>query len=233
VSRSPLLICFTGIDGSGKTTQAKLLLDWMEARGVRATYVWSRGEMLAVRRLLLNLGRRAVGTSTQQIKSEPKAFQSYQQNKGRLKKNPAIRLLWSLLTRIEHLMQIRRDITTELNAGHVVICDRYLWDSILDLAFLHKKEPAWLFSGLNRWMWNFVPQPAVTFFLDIPPEEAMLRKDDITAFEEVRGRAVYYHYLAQHASLVWIDGCADTGVIQTQVRQAVEPLLAKFDKETI
>ena len=42
--KKPILICFVGIDGSGKTTQAKELFSWMQSEGIKAKYVWNRFE---------------------------------------------------------------------------------------------------------------------------------------------------------------------------------------------
>ena len=53
MTQRALLICFTGIDGSGKTTQAKLLVDWLASRGIKSMYVWSRGEVLTIRSIFL------------------------------------------------------------------------------------------------------------------------------------------------------------------------------------
>ncbi len=40
--RRGLLIAFSGIDGSGKTTQVKLLRDHLRQRGVETSKMWSR-----------------------------------------------------------------------------------------------------------------------------------------------------------------------------------------------
>ena len=46
------LVVFTGIDGSGKTTQAKLLVDWLHKDGKTVSYVWCRWEPFLVRPLI-------------------------------------------------------------------------------------------------------------------------------------------------------------------------------------
>ncbi len=181
--------------------------------------------MLTIRSLFLALGRRALGTSTRQITADKTSFQTYQTRKNRFKSNPLVRTLWSAMTRVEHLAQINRDIRPKVQAGDVVICDRYLWDSITDLAVLHKKDPRWLWSGLNGLMWKFVPQPALTIFIDIPPEEALRRKDDITSFDEIKERAYLYRCLAERKSFTAFNGCDDVQSIQRKVRRTVEALL--------
>ena len=225
MTQPALLICFIGIDGSGKTTQAQLLVDWLTSRGVESTYVWSRGEVLAIRKIFLSLGRRVLGTSTREIASDQESYRSYQSRKSKLMENPLVRTLWSAMIHPEHLVQINRDIRRKMRNGCVVVCDRYLWDSTVDLAVLNNKNPAWLLSGLNRIKWKFVPQPTITFFIDIPPEEAIKRKNDIPSFEDVQRRANLYRYLAEHESLTVIDGCGDVATIQNVVTTTVKNCL--------
>jgi thymidylate kinase len=212
-----LLICFIGIDGSGKTTQAKLLLKWLAAKGIKSIYVWSRGEVRLIRSLLLFMGRKALGTSAKKIAADNQSYREYQSRKSRFMGNSVVRALWSAMTYVEHLIQINLDIRRNMQDGCVIVCDRYLWDSTVDLAVLNNKDPEWLTNGLNRFMWKCVPQPTITFFIDIPPEEAMKRKNDIPSYEYVRKRAVLYHYFAKSNSLTVINGCGSAEVIQNKI----------------
>jgi thymidylate kinase len=212
-----LLVCFIGIDGSGKTTQAKLLVDWLASKGVKSMYVWSRGEVRAVRSLLLFMGRRALGTSAREISIDGKSYREYQSRKSRLMENSLVRMLWSAMTYVEHLIQINLDIRRRMQDGCVVVCDRYQWDSSIDMAVLNKKDPEWLSSRLNRFMWKFVPRPAITFFIDIPPEEAIKRKNDIPSYDYVKERAECYRYLAKCHPFTVINGCADVTAVRNEI----------------
>lgn len=222
MTQRALLICFTGIDGSGKTTQAELLVDWLASRGVKSMYVWSRGEVRTIRNILLFMGRRALGTSAREIASDKKSYREYQSRKSNLMGNSLVRILWSAMTYVEHLMQINLDIRRNIQDGCVVVCDRYLWDSIVDLAVLNNKDPEWLSSGLNRLMWKFIPRPTITFSIDIPPEEAIKRKNDIPSYEYVRKRVELYRYLAKCYSLKVINGHRDVAAIQNQIIDTVK-----------
>jgi thymidylate kinase len=221
MTQRALLICFTGIDGSGKTTQAKLLVDWLVSKGVKSRYMWSRGEVLTIRKIFLFLGRKALGTSAREIANDQNSYSEYQNRKTRLMGNLLVRWLWSTMVRIEHIAQINRDIRPKIQDSYVIVCDRYLWDSSVDLAALNNKDPKWLLSGLNRLLWKFIPQPTITFFIDIPPGEALQRKNDIPSYEYVRKRTELYRYLAKRNSLTVINGCEDAAIIQDKIKNTI------------
>ncbi len=217
-----VLVCFTGIDGSGKTTQAKLLVDWLASKDVRVMYTWSRGEVLAIRRIFLFMGRSALGTSTRAITNDQTSYRKYQSRKSRLMRNPLVRTLWSVMTYAEHLVQINLDIRRQIRAGYWVVCDRYQWDTLIDLAVLNNKRPEWLMNSFNRIMWRLIPRPALTFFIDIPAEEAMRRKDDIPSLDYVQVRREHYQYIAARDAMRTVDGCQDPAAIHREITSAVE-----------
>lgn len=224
-----LLICFAGIDGSGKTTQAKLLVNWLSSRNVKSRYMWSRGEVLAIRRILLIIGRRALGTSSREIDNDKKSYREYQDNKSKLLQNSFIRLLWSTMTFVEHLIQINRDIRNSLLDGWIVVCDRYIWDSSVDMAVLNKKKPVWLSNRLNRFLRKLIPEPTITFLIDISPEVAMQRKNDIPSYDYVKKRAELYQYLARINSFSVINGSEDVIAIHNKILDAINVFLEGKD----
>lgn len=221
MTQQPFLICFTGIDGSGKTTQAKLLVDWLASIGVKSMYVWSRGAVRTIRSILLFIGRSALGTSAAEITNNKRSYNEYQSRKSKLLENPFVRTMWSVMTYFEHLVQINLDIRRNMRDRNVVVCDRYIWDSTIDLAVLNHKAPEWLMGGLNRFMRKLIPWPNLTVFLDIPPEEAMKRKNDIPSYEYIRQRVDLYRYFAECNALSAINGCEDVNEIQNRIKHMV------------
>ena len=221
MTQPALLICIIGIDGSGKTTQARLLVDWLTSQNIKAKYIWSRGEVRTLRRIFLSIGRKALGTSSRKIANDIESSHHYQSRKSRLMKIPFVRILWSISTYIEHIVQINVDIRPKLQDGYCVVCDRYFWDSNVDLAVLNNMDPERLSSKLNRFMWKLIPKPDITFVIDIPPAEAQKRKDDIPSLEYVKKRAELYRYLAKCYSLIEIDGQRDVTTINTEVIESV------------
>jgi thymidylate kinase len=228
--RRGLLICFTGIDGSGKTTQAELLVDWLASHKIRSIYIWSRGEVLSIRRILLFLGRRVLRTTTHEINSDRNSYQIYQSRKSKLLKNVLIRNIWSITTTLEHIIQINWDIRSKLKAGIFIVCDRYFWDSTIDMAILNSQTPQCLSNRINFFLWKLVPHPAITFLVDVPPEEAIKRKNDIPSYDYASKRAEFYRYLAKIDAITVIDGCSSLDVIHQEIAHKVSNYLEGLGK---
>jgi dTMP kinase len=150
-----IFISLEGPDGSGKTTQAALLVERLKGRGHDAVLTREPGgggpAAERIRDLLLNGGDVA----------------------------PATELLLFFAARAEHVATF---IRPALAAGRIVICDRYT-DSTLayqggglgtdtkDILTLHR-----IATG-DLW-------PALTFLLDVPPEIGLKRQKQVNKMEE-------------------------------------------------
>lgn len=115
------------------------------------------------------------------------------------------------------------EIERELARGTVLICDRYLASSIV-YGEAFGLDAAWL-----RDMQKYLPQPDVTFLLDIAPDVSARRKtQDRDKYERdlaLLGR-VRESYLRQ-VDATWkrLDADRDRGLLSDEIFAAVEPLL--------
>jgi len=225
------LICFTGVDGSGKTTQAMLLVNWLETKGSKTRYVWSRGEA-RWRRLLISLGRIFVRAPIEDdaVQEGELLYQQYQTRKSQIFKSSLVRWIWEKAVRVEHLVQIRLEITPLLKSGFVVVSDRYFWDSMVDLAVSFNSKNEKLIKSQRKYFWRLIPKPDLTFFLDVPLDNALIRKDDIPSPDYINQRLKYYQCLASAYSMNRIDGCMSIENIHSKVKEEVEKLIKQKGK---
>ena len=137
-----LLIAFEGLDQSGKQTQAEALRDRLAGFG-RECWLLSFPDY-----------ETAIGTELS------RALQ------GERDYTPDVMQLLYVTNRYEHRVEIER----RLEAGAVVLCDRYVASSIA-YGEAQGLDAAWL-ADVQR----FLPAPDLTVLLDIAPETAVRRK---------------------------------------------------------
>ncbi|MDH7603219.1 MAG: nucleotidyltransferase family protein, partial [Armatimonadota bacterium] len=127
-----MLICFSGIDGSGKTCQAQALRNAFITCEVNTKYVWMRGSTSVWLNPLKRLA--AIILGSRQLSSE-RADLDTAQNRERIRniKNRWVRVLYPWMIFFEFLLFYLKEVIVPLSFGQVIICDRYVVDHIADL----------------------------------------------------------------------------------------------------
>jgi dTMP kinase len=136
------LIAFEGLDQSGKQTQAERLLAGFRAAGQRAEF------------LTFPEYTTAIG---QEIGRALKGEREYQPD--------TLQLIY-----IANRFEFRPRIEGWLDAGTMVVCDRYLASSIA-YGEAQGVDPVWL-TDIQR----HLPAPSLTLFMDMTPEVSLTRK---------------------------------------------------------
>lgn len=141
-------ITLEGIDGSGKSTQIARLAQWIEGQGYPVTVTREPGGT-------------PVGESIRQILLDV--------DNGQI--TPMTEMLLFAAARAQHVTQV---IAPALDAGYVVLCDRFLDSSIAYQASARglKEEDV---LAVNLLAVQGV-MPDLTLFLDIDPEEGFKRQ---------------------------------------------------------
>lgn len=144
-----IFVVIEGIDGAGKSTQAKLLARWFNERGYEVILTKEPTDTAfgkLIRRLVLTGGREGIIDGAR-ISHEAEA------------------LLFAA-DRAEHVHKL---IKPALEAGKVVISDRYFYSS-LAYQWARGLDLEWLID-LNR----FAVRPDLVILLDLPVKESMKR----------------------------------------------------------
>ena len=141
-----LFIVFEGIDGAGKSTQARLLAEALEREG-KQVYITAEPTPLPSGRAL----REVLG--------------------GKVKKTPCEIALMFAEDRVAHNKDGEIGIEKLLADGVCIICDRYYYSS---LAYQGSQcDYEWVRSLNTRC--PEIRHPDLCFFLDLPPTESMKR----------------------------------------------------------
>ena len=155
-----LFIVFEGIDGSGKTTQVKMLSAALEAMG-RKTFVTAEPTTFPTGKAL----REALG--------------------GRVKKSECEMAVMFVADRIAHNITAEEGIEALLEAGVDVICDRYYYSS---LAYQGQATDYQWVKTMNIDCPQ-IRRPDACIYIDLLPEQSLERiskgRDSVEIYENV------------------------------------------------
>jgi len=136
------IIYLSGIDGCGKTTQAKLLVDKLIEKGLNAEYKWLRWEpsfKKITNYFKLIKTKNSKSANVDSVEKENIEYGRWLKFKRILLSNPLIRQLWLLYACSDYYMSYRRRfprITKDF-----IIVDRYIDDFIIDQAINLNIDP--------------------------------------------------------------------------------------------
>jgi thymidylate kinase len=208
----PRIVAISGIDGSGKSTQASALRDALDRLGYDAEIAWAP---LAHDALLEKLGpplkraaRRLVGWRVRSRGTSPAAApaESPSPSPGTDEPRPLPRLLkapWITFVAASNVATHVRKVARYSAHGQVVIFDRYALDSAARLRFFFGEGR--LHRVLNRLIVWLSPRPLCTFFLDLDPAASLARKDDGWSLAELETQARLYRDEIERLDAIRLD----------------------------
>ncbi len=212
-----MLLTFEGIDGSGKSTQARLLVERLEAEGAAPLLLREPGGTVLSERV------RALLLERHDLHIAP--------------------LAELLLFSAARAQLVAERIRPALAQGRIVVCDRF-YDSTTAYqgAGRRLEDPAWLRDFNRRVTGGLVPHR--TYLLDLDPEAALLRRSDRHAgarstpqddrmeaagLDFHRRVAAAYRALAleEPARFLCLDGTRPAEALHAEIWQDVERLRAR------
>jgi thymidylate kinase len=207
------------MDCAGKSTQIDFLKQHLSHTGKDPVYLWTRGGYTPAFTWLKKLMRKSrpgqlmipTGLSEGRTKTFEKAW---------------VRQVWLMIALCDLLCVYGLWIRWWRMQKRPVICDRYLWDTLIDfrLTFPQESVETWLLWRLLEWA---TPTPDVAFLLLVPVEESVRRsqcKDE--PFPDTAAlraqRLTQYQKLSSHVKWIQLDGLLPTHEIADAVRLALK-----------
>jgi dTMP kinase len=213
-----VFVCFIGIDGSGKTFHAKTLVKLLKRNGIKCKYVWGRWTPFLLKPFEILLKKFYLKSK----KIDCNNYDEYVREKRRIIGNYKLALIWEYLVLLDYCIQVLLKVRLPLILGKTVICDRYIYDTLVDLTVdfnFSGKEPSEMFRSR---VLSLFPKPNLTFLLDVPETVAYKRKGDLESINYLVDRRKTYIGLSQDLQAVVLDNSKNFSEIQKFIIDAVK-----------
>jgi thymidylate kinase len=142
------VIIFSGPDGAGKSTQVKLLVQYLKEKNIKVRTSWIR----ALHSIALPISRLLIRMGFCRIVSNPYGS-SYRVID--LKKVPILRKLWPYLEIFSMLPLVLLRVVIPSSLGYVVVSERFSLDSIASIAWL-TEDQAFVNSRTARFLLGLI-----------------------------------------------------------------------------
>lgn len=189
------IIYLAGFDGTGKTTQAELVLEALRREGVPARYVWLRFPQYASLPILAL--SRLVGVTRYRVVAGQRVGQWEFERMRWLAKL----LLWCQV--LDARIARSRRIDPHISRGEAVVLDRFVYDILVDIASA-AADPRLLTSRAARLLCRVV-DPACAVILDAPVDVVRSRRPDLAFDDGLVLRSMLYRQLATQLGLRTIE----------------------------
>lgn len=214
------LICFIGIDGSGKSTLSRYLYEELKRRNYDVSYTWwLEGEDSLLRRLLRRIGK------SKYSNLESDANNSNTMSKGESMITKIFRALYPKLVLLDYLRfgMVKAWIPKIMGRDKVIIFDRFIYDVVLaiskqfDFPDAKRGRSFKIFSKL-------LPNPDLIFIIDVPPEVSYLRKkEEIDSVENAKSLWARYQELypllngLTSGKIMKIDNTGEIEIVEAEI----------------
>lgn len=218
--RRPRVVALSGIDGSGKSSQAELLRGTLERLGYDAVVEWSPyGQNAWLDHLAVPV-KRLLGRSKRYASAEQRDTGLERTSGTALReRNAAVNYLWSAVVTFANGLAQLRTIARHSRHGRVVISDRYALDSTVQLRFRYGTSGR--FTLQRALIGLLTPKPVASFYLDIPAETSLARKDDRWTLADLETQVRLYREEVACNGAVRLDGSRPRDELAAEIGEAV------------
>jgi len=200
------IICFAGPDGSGKTTLAKRLKDDLEQGGCQVKYVWFRFPRFLTLTILflarhLNLTE-YVNEGKFRVAIHNFSLQPF-------------RTLYPWVVLVDTLAYYVAKIWIPMKLGYTVICDRCVFDILIDVTIDTKNLH--LYRTFGHPLFNLFSRKTVTFLVDAPDDVLNSRRPEVNLDPGTHSRRSFYRSFAKSFDSRIVSTTDDVDVVYEKV----------------
>jgi len=212
------VICLVGPDGSGKSTQARLLINKLNGCGIGCEYKWVRFRhlfslpLLAIARVL-RLSEMIYLESGRRI-----GYHYFY-------KSRSISFLYSSLLYLDtFLLVISRVRIPHRFSNRIIICDRFVYDVIVDL-MISTRDSNFLESQRGRAYLELIPDYCAVMIMIADAKILRSRRDDVLNDQTLDEKVRLYEMIGKRFCLPMIDASNSIEITHEEILTIVRQIL--------
>ena len=229
--RQGAVIAISGLDGAGKSTQAHALAATLHELGLDASVHWTRLALSRVLTVLAAPVKLLLAPLRRRHPPEGVQVRTYRGSTGADEDSlptatdlvardlrarmPLVHAAWTAIVALVNAVEQRAAIRPGLRSGRIVICDRYVLDSVAHLR--HRYGAGRALNRPERLLRAISPAPVVAFFLNLDPAEAYRRKPEEYDVAELAAQAEQYRAVADELGALVLDAAADQAALARRI----------------
>ena len=145
--------------------------------------------------------------------------------------NHVLSKVWRAILLLDTLIQVLVSVRIPMATGRVVVCDRYVFDQMVDLAVDLRLSR----SQFRKWaanpLYRLFPEPDIIFLLDIDETSAYSRKSDVRSVSDLADRRRAYLWLSRIFPMTIVDASDRFDIVQRKISGPAFCLLeGQFDQ---
>lgn len=187
----PQCIYLTGCDGTGKSTQAKLLVKRLEHSGVPVKHLWLRFPFLFSAPLLAFARWRGYSWHEEAVVRH--GYWNFRQSW-------ILRTLFPWVLFIDAFIAATFKLYLPLWRGETIVCERFVLDMLIDMAVAFD-DPMFYLRPPARLFLRLLPRQVRVIVLDLDAESIQARRPDLLTDHHLEARLVAFRRMVAGLSL--------------------------------
>lgn len=223
------IIYITGIDGCGKTTQSKMLVDHLNVNQVSSQYQWLRWSPSVVRLInfikknklsFIKKSKSTKSTKDMSLQLQENAdFKDWSAFKTRLFSSTIFKYIWLKYAVWDYFLSYIKSKRSW--KSEVVVLDRYYFDFIVDQSINFNENITDFQSRIENSILKNVVAPDLFILIEIAPETGWERKRDGTSLSHLKKLNKVYSSVKFDDNVIIIDGNLPVQMINEEINKVV------------